>query len=131
VATTGDKIVGHIFFSPVALASNPEVGAAQLSPVAVEPSYQGIGIGSALIRQGLAMCKAIGWELVFLTGNPRYYSRFGFVLANPLGFTLGDPLEDPALQVFEVEPGALDGRGGPIRFHPAFDLVDEETKKGR
>jgi putative acetyltransferase len=126
VAEADDAVVGHIFFSPITIeADRPAPAASQLSPVAVLPEYQGRGIGSALIRAGLSRCRAIGWSAVFLVGNPAYYSRFGFQLAGPLGFTYPGPL-DPFLQLLELDAGALSGLGGRIRLHPAFAEVGAE-----
>jgi putative acetyltransferase len=114
-------IVGHIFFSPVGLEGEP--GAPPLgglAPVAVEPAKQRRGIGSALVRAGLEACAPLGWRAVFLVGSPAYYSRFGFVAAAPLGFSYGDPQMDPALQLLELEAGAVSGQRGRVVFHPAF-----------
>jgi len=127
VAEDGGRVLGHIFFSPVEIESSPGLpdlpdqrGLAGLAPVAVDPAHQGRGVGSALIRAGLAACPALGWGAVFLVGDPRYYARFGFVMASPKGFTYGSPLFDSVLQVHELSAGALDGHGGRVRFHRAF-----------
>ena len=106
VAEAGPEIVGHIFFSPVSLASHPDAGPlAALGPVAVAPTHQGSGIGSALVRAGLERCPEHRWGAVFLVGNPAYYGRFGFELAAPLGFTYGNELFDPVFQVIELAAG--------------------------
>lgn len=125
VATMDGALVGHIFFSPVTIESAPSCGAAQLSPVAVHPRHQGRGVGSALIRAGLSACPSKGWSAVFLVGNPLYYSRFGFEMARPRGFSCGGP-HDPALQVLELEPGALANVRGHVAFHPAFAEIEGE-----
>ncbi len=125
VAWAGAEPVGHIFFSPVTLAAAPDRGAAQLSPVAVRRDHQGQGAGSALIREGLARCPALGWSSVFLVGNPLYYRRFEFEMAGPRGFSCGGP-HDPALQLIELEAGALTGAEGHVAFHPAFAEIDGE-----
>lgn len=124
VAEREGHILGHVFFSPVKIghaADAPEF--AGLAPVGVLPDEQGTGVGSALVRAGLARCQAMGWRAVFLVGDPRYYARFGFVLAAPLGFHYLSPAFDPALQVAVLEPGALDGIAGEVVYHPAFAVV--------
>lgn len=121
VAEEQGQILGHIFFSPVEIESSQDSpSVAGLAPVAVDPAHQRRGIGSALIRAGLHGCRELGWQAVFLVGNPAYYSRFGFSLAFPRSFTYGNPLFDSALQVFESHPGVLAGCRGRVRFHAAF-----------
>lgn len=121
VAEMEGEVVGHVFFSPVSIESSPSAPAvAGLAPVAVDPAHQNRGIGSALIRAGLPRCPQRGWHAVFLVGNPAYYSRFGFMLAAPSGFTYGNDLFDSVLQVFELTHGVLEGCRGRVRFHPAF-----------
>jgi putative acetyltransferase len=65
-------------------------------------------------------CREHRWQAVFLVGNPLYYARFGFAPAGPRGFSYGDPAFEPAFQVLDLEPHALAGCAGRVRFHPAF-----------
>jgi putative acetyltransferase len=121
VAAIGAEIVGHVFFSPVEIEFPADApAAAGLGPIGVDPAHQGRGIGSALVRAGLERCRLHGWRVVFLVGNPAYYSRFGFELGRPRGFSYGNPVLDPALQVVELAPGVLEGCRGRVAFHPAF-----------
>ena len=121
VAEFAGELVGHVFLSPVRIeGKRPKGACAGLAPVGVTPSAQGQGIGSALIREALARCPAIGWLTVFLLGAPAYYARFGFVLAAPLGLRYESELFDSHFQVLELEPGSLSGARGWVRFHGAF-----------
>jgi putative acetyltransferase len=82
VSEDADQVVGHIMFSRALLdAPRRQVGVQTLSPLAVTPEWQGRGIGSALVRDGLRRMDARGVPLVFLEGDPRYYSRLGFLPA--------------------------------------------------
>jgi putative acetyltransferase len=126
VAESEGQVVGHVFFSPVAIDSDgPAPSCAQLAPVAVLPRCQRQGVGTALIRAGLAQCGTLGWPAVFVVGDPAYYSRFGFNLAGPIGFSYPGPL-DEYLQLLELRSGALSGVTGCIRLHPAFAEVGAE-----
>ena len=94
VATTGERIVGCIFFSRFILPVNEP--AFLLSPVAIATSEQGTGIGQQLIRYGLDQLKSLGIKLVFTYGDPDFYSRVGF---NPISesvvqapYTLSQPV---------------------------------------
>jgi putative acetyltransferase len=124
VAEMRGRVVGHIFFSQVSIdGSRPAPPSGGLAPVGVHPSVQGRGAGSALIRAGLRACPEFGWKAVFLVGDPAYYSRFGFVLAAPLGLHYESEAFDSAFQVLELEPGALAGCTGWVRYHEAFANV--------
>ncbi|GAA0911655.1 GNAT family N-acetyltransferase [Virgisporangium aurantiacum] len=81
------EVVGHIMFSPALLdAPRRLVPVQTLSPLAVTPPRQGRGIGSALVRAGLEAMDERGVPLVFLEGDPGYYSRLGFTPGADHGF---------------------------------------------
>ncbi|ANU06943.1 GNAT family N-acetyltransferase [Paraurantiacibacter namhicola] len=77
VAADSRRIVGHIAFSPVTISDGTE-GWYGLGPVSVWPELQRQGIGSALIRKGLANLQTMGTKGVVLLGSTEYYPRFGF-----------------------------------------------------
>lgn len=58
VAATGGRVIGHIMFSALTIEANHRVirGSA-LAPMAVVPSHQRHGIGSALVRAGVGECR--------------------------------------------------------------------------
>ena len=60
--------VCHVGEAPVAL----------LAPLAVAPKDQRRGIGTALVRTGLAWLSEQAIARVFVLGDPDYYGRFGF-----------------------------------------------------
>ena len=118
VAELRGEVIGHVFFSPVTLegseASPPVAG---LAPLAVAPEVQGRGAGSALVRAGLSACLPLGWQAIFLLGDPAYYARFGFALAAPRGLRYESEAFDRGFQVLELVPGCLAGCRGWVRYH--------------
>ena len=71
VALEGDQIVGHIMFSDLAIGTKDGVvRAVSLAPVAVLPEFQHRGIGSALVRSGLEVCRERGEEIAVVLGIP-------------------------------------------------------------
>lgn len=127
VAEVDGRIIGHILFSPVTIEGTEGAtnsgGAVGLAPMAVLPEFQKQGIGSRLIRTGLERCRERGEALVVVLGHPEYYPRLGFVPAPPLGVTCEYPVPDEVFMVQELEPGALQGRRGLVRYHAAFAAV--------
>ncbi len=124
MAEEAGRPVGHVLFSAVTIERGPKSPAAgALAPVGVLPAAQGRGVGSALIRAGIASAHGLGWQLLFVLGNPSYYGRFGFQLAAPHGLHYASHDFDSAFQVQELAPGALAGARGWVRYHPAFDAL--------
>ena len=77
VAEVDGRVVGHIAFSPVAISDGTN-GWYGLGPVSVLPMYQRVGIGKALIQEGLSRLKDLGANGCCLVGHPQYYRKFGF-----------------------------------------------------
>jgi putative acetyltransferase len=87
VAEQEGQIIGHVMFTRSLLDAPQRLVEVQvLSPLAVLPEHQRRGIGAALIRDGLEQLETRGVPLVFLEGDPGYYSRRGFVPAVSSGF---------------------------------------------
>ena len=124
VAEFDDAVIGHILFTHVNVESAEACwSAVGLGPMAVLPEHQRHGVGSQLVREGLKRCRHAGYLVVFVVGHPEYYPRFGFVPAPPQGITSPWPVPDDAFMLAELEPGALKGRQGVLKFAPAFDSV--------
>lgn len=125
VAVDGGRVVGHVFFSPVSLETEggPEdssFAAMGLAPMAVLPGHQRRGVGSELVRAGLDECRRAGRDVVVVLGHPEYYPRFGFRPAGRAGLRCEYPVPDDTFMVVELRPGALAGRRGLVKYHPAF-----------
>ncbi len=78
IAEEDDQPIGHIAFSPVHSKNTDDLIAYILAPLAVDPSHQGKGIGTALIKEGLKILKDKGIHVILVYGDPAFYSRFGF-----------------------------------------------------
>ncbi len=76
VAIDNEAIIGHTAFSPVFL-DRTHFGYI-LAPLAVLPTHQNNRVGSTIVKHGLDTISSLGAFIVFVYGDPQYYSRFGF-----------------------------------------------------
>jgi putative acetyltransferase len=116
VAVAGDTIVGHVLLSTLRVGSRRAVS---LAPLAVAPSWQGRGIGSALVEEALERAADEGEGLVVVLGAPGYYSRFGAVPAANLGLSGGYADAGEEWQAIRL-PAYDDSLRGEVVFPAAF-----------
>jgi putative acetyltransferase len=113
VAEDAGRIVGHAAFSPVSIGGE-DLGWFGLGPVAVRADRRRLGVGAALIREGLSRLRRLGARGCVVLGDPGYYARFGFAA-------------DPGLR-FEGAPAGYFMRlvlagpppSGTVAYQPAF-----------
>lgn len=117
-AVDGAEIVGHVYFSRVAIAG---LEAVSLAPVSVLPERQRQGIGSALIRAGLDACRSSAVDAALVVGEPGYYTRFGFSLA--VGSLFRSPWPPDYLLAIELQPGVLSSPVYDVEYPAAFQEV--------
>ena len=120
VAQQDGEIVGHIMFSPVSLSGHADLRVMGLAPMAVLPSRQRQGVGTALVREGIQRCRANGADAVVVLGYADYYPRFGFLPASRWGIRSEYDVPDDVFMALELKDGCLTGRSGTIRYHRAF-----------
>ena len=79
VAERDGGIIGHVLFSRIFVdADGGRFSGVALAPVAVEPQWQGKGVGRAMIADAHARLEAMGERLSVVLGDPDYYGRFGY-----------------------------------------------------
>lgn len=109
VARVASLLVAAVQVVPVRLVANdtPMGGAFMLGPLAVDPAFEGRGIGRALLARAAEEARAQGGTLLLLVGDFAYYQRAGYVRV-PLGqIRLDGPVDPARLLAFELQPGAL------------------------
>ena len=122
VAEEGTQLIGHILLSPVSLTGQTHA-IAGLAPMAVLPEWQGKGVGSCLVTEGLKYCIEAGYIAVVVLGHPNYYQRFGFVPASSFNIKSEYKVPDEAFMLKELEPSALTEIQGVIKYHEAFEKI--------
>ena len=116
-------VLGHILFSPVTIDGDPPIAAVGLAPMAVEPTHQRQGVGTALVTAGLDRCRSLNIEAVVVLGHPEYYPRFGFQPAGRFGLSCEYDVPPEVFMALELRTGALDAAKGVARYHEAFSRL--------
>jgi putative acetyltransferase len=124
VAVEGDRIIGHIFFSPVDISGMQGGEAMALGPMAVLPEYQRIGVGKALVTRGIQELEKVGCAVVVVLGHADYYPNFGFAPASR--YDLKCPWEGVPDEVFMVRflnSAKIASTRGIVRYRHEFDAA--------
>lgn len=110
-ALVGTLLVGSVWLTPVRAG---EGLALMLGPLAVEPAFEGRGIGAALMLRSLDAARARGHTLVLLVGDEPYYRRFGFKRVPPGHLQLPGPVNPDRFLAAELVEGALSRLRGNV-----------------
>jgi putative acetyltransferase len=126
VATIDGRIVGHILFSPTTIErAGRMVEGMGLAPMAVLPEYQRQGIGTALVKKGLAALPSRSCRFVIVLGHPEYYPRFGFERASKRGIRCPwEGVSDEAFMILVLDESAMKEVSGVARYRGEFDQTD-------
>ncbi len=104
LAEEDGRALGHVLFSHARLTDpDSELPAAILAPLAVAPEAQRKGVGGALVKAGLDHLRKDGVALVFVLGDPAYYTRFGFAPAGRQGLAAPYPLPEAYAEAWMVQ----------------------------
>lgn len=111
-ALVATLLVGSVRLTPV------EAGAAEallLGPLTVDPSFEGRGIGGALLSRAIEAARSSGQGLILLVGDEAYYGRLGFSPTPQGCLTLPGPVDPSRILALELRSGALAAAAGPVR----------------
>ncbi len=121
VAVLQNEVVGHILFSPAVVESKDGTTRGMgLAPMAVRPEYQRRGIGSELIRAGIAVLKRRRCPFVIVLGHPEYYPRFGFERASRHGIRSEWQVPDEAFMILILDESLAHKISGVAKYRPEF-----------
>ena len=121
VAVFGSRVVGHILFTPVVISGESHsLQGMGLAPVAVAPEYRRQGIGSLLIKNGIARLADTGYPFIIVLGHPEYYPRFGFEPAKLHGIRSEWEVPEEAFMIVVLNPLAMKGVEGVATYRPEF-----------
>lgn len=125
------QIIGNIMYTNAVIKNEQgeDFQTLTFGPVSIHPHFQGQGLGSILIKHSLTRAKELGYKLVVIYGDPDYYSRFGFLQGERFDIYSNDGFYNPALQVLELVPGALNGVSGSFIEDKAYHIDSRDVSK--
>ncbi|MCU0967398.1 MAG: N-acetyltransferase [Rubrivivax sp.] len=114
--------LGHVLFTRVRLLGPERPPTASiLAPLAVIPSAQRSGVGRSLIEKGCELLAERGVQLLFVLGDPRYYTKRGFTAALPHGLRAPYTIEpEAAWMVRALDNRALGSSDAQVRCADAL-----------
>lgn len=121
VAEKDGKIIGHIMLTKTYIQQNngEKMATLLVAPLSVLLEYRNQGVGSQLMKEGLARARSLGYTSAFLLGDPKYYQRFWFKASTaynvyPPAFISKDHWENT--MAIELQENALATIEGEIIF---------------
>ena len=117
VAEEDKKLGGHIMLTKTYITTGgSRVEALLLAPLSVALTYRKLGIGSELVEKSFELAKNLGFRIVFVVGDPTFYSRFGFKASALFGVKHVPTISDEYVMAHELSVGALVGVTGTVTF---------------
>lgn len=115
-------IAGHVLFTALDFPDCRNApDCSLLAPLAVLPAFQRSGVGRGLIEHGCKVLSQRGIALVFVLGDPNFYTRCGFTPAYPHGLQAPYPIEpEEAWMVRPLRPDVLGHVQGTARCAKAL-----------
>jgi putative acetyltransferase len=122
VAERDGTVIGHVLFTRLSLLGPVEPPLASiLAPLAVVPAAQRSGVGRGLIESGCELLASRGVQLLFVLGDPNYYTKHGFRPASPHGLRAPYVIEpDAAWMVQPLGNHNLGSTQGQVRCADAL-----------
>lgn len=129
VAVHAGKVVGNIMYTraKIVLDRGGEREVLCFGPLAVDPAFQGQGVGGALIERTKTLARELGYKAILIFGDPAYYSRFGFVPAERYGVGTSWGVYIISLQALELQPGALEDCEGYFEESGDYQIDPEAS----
>ena len=127
LAEVSGVAIGYCAFTTITCKPELDGLLLGLGPLAVAPDHQRQGVGAALVKEGLKLCRKNKARLIAVLGDPDYYARFGFEPATKkkmtwAGFDAGDAFRIISEDGDDFGEIAQDDIR-TIHYHPAFHVV--------
>ncbi len=124
VAICGQTLVANIMYTRALILGDDGIRHPVVSfgPVSVLPEFQGRGIGSGIIEHSKEAAKNMGYTAILIYGDPEYYKRAGFLVAETYFIGTPENAYAASLLACELTPGALSGCRGRFFTDGIYEL---------
>ena len=113
VAEEDNVIVADIILSKFNLSG---ANALLLNIVCVDINFRNKGLGKSLIEVALTKAKEMGYDSVFVAGDPKFYSKLGFTQTIDFSLKNSNNYDDEFILCKELKSGALANVKGTFDF---------------
>lgn len=115
VAQFSEQLAGHIMLTKtyVTKPDGSRYDTLLVAPLSVLIEHRNIGIGAALMNEGLRIAVEMGYGAAFLIGDPGYYQRFGYKQSHLYGIN-HESFPAQYVMAKEIMTGALGGVTGIV-----------------
>lgn len=127
IALVDGKIIGAIFYTKSFVKdTNKEHEVLTFGPLCVNPIWQGMGIGEALLTETAQLAREKGHLGIIIIGEPDYYPRLGFKTCDHYGITTKDGKNFDAFMALELSKDSLKNISGKFYESPVFEDLPKE-----
>jgi predicted N-acetyltransferase YhbS len=130
VAEIENELVGMIAYTRSTLVNEQgdRLNTLTFGPLCVHPSWQGKGVGKALVTHSLELAKQQGEKVVIILGHPRNYVKYGFKNGKDLQVSDASGKYPFGQLVLELEAGALADQQWQVQMSDVYNLDAEAVE---
>ena len=134
VIEDNNEIVASIFYSKASIKNSDgqTINVLTFGPVSVLPKYQHLGYGKKIIEYSMGKANELGWNEIFITGDPDYYKKFGFESSSKYNVFYSGMNRDDEFPFFMIkifDKDKFDINGGEYSDPECFNINEEELEK--
>lgn len=127
IAEVNGTIVGAIFYTKSMVKDEKsKYEMLTFGPLCVDPAWQGMGIGEALLTETAQLAKEKGHRGIIIFGEPDYYPRLGFKTCDHYGITTKDGKNFDAFMALELSKDSLKNISGKFFESVVFEDLPKE-----
>ncbi|MFA6074312.1 MAG: N-acetyltransferase [Negativicutes bacterium] len=114
------RYIAHVLLSKIIIKSETEeIPALALAPVATLPRFRKLGVASHLIKYAINKAGKTRSKFIIVVGDPKFYSRFGFVAASEYNLRAPFAIDDECFLALKIED-QRNFSGGEVLYSEPF-----------